>query len=328
MKEIGGFFELELSKGDEYHNKAIGLNTARNSLEYILRNNSYNKVYIPYYICSSILEPLNKLNIEYEFYKIDANLNFDLDIKLISENSLVLIVNYFGINKKNISRFIQEVKKKNISVVVDNTQSFYSIPSGEDHTIYSARKFFGVPDGAYVYTQKKEAGKYEIDRAEEKIYSLINRIEYGAEIAYKDFKNGEKFHSNQNIKLMSNLTKSILKSINYEKVKNIRLQNFNLIHQKLKVDNKINIDLSNIDIPMVYPFYVENGEKLRSFLIQNKVFVAQYWVDVFSRINEKFYEFDLINNLIAIPIDQRYTEENMQFILNLINEFNEKKGGE
>ena len=66
MKEIGGFFELELPQKKEYHSKAIRLNTGRNCLEYILKSNNYKKIYIPFYICNSILEPIRKLNIEYE----------------------------------------------------------------------------------------------------------------------------------------------------------------------------------------------------------------------------------------------------------------------
>jgi hypothetical protein len=32
---IGGYFELELSRGEEYHSDAIRLNTGRNAFEYI-----------------------------------------------------------------------------------------------------------------------------------------------------------------------------------------------------------------------------------------------------------------------------------------------------
>ena len=70
---IGGYFELELNKSIDYHRNAIALNTARNALEYILIAKKYQKVYIPYFTCDVILEPFQKLNIAYEFYKIDEN---------------------------------------------------------------------------------------------------------------------------------------------------------------------------------------------------------------------------------------------------------------
>lgn len=43
MKEIGGYFELELHKGGHYHPDALHLNTGRNCFEYILRAKGYKK---------------------------------------------------------------------------------------------------------------------------------------------------------------------------------------------------------------------------------------------------------------------------------------------
>ena len=36
MNPIGGYFELELRKGEEYHKEAIRLNSGRNAFEYVL----------------------------------------------------------------------------------------------------------------------------------------------------------------------------------------------------------------------------------------------------------------------------------------------------
>ncbi len=35
MDAIGGYFELELRKGEHYHKDALKLNTARNCFEYV-----------------------------------------------------------------------------------------------------------------------------------------------------------------------------------------------------------------------------------------------------------------------------------------------------
>ena len=71
MEAIGGYFELELHKGEEYHKDAISLNTARNCFEYILLARNYKKVYIPYYTCEVMLQPLEKHHISYEYYSIN-----------------------------------------------------------------------------------------------------------------------------------------------------------------------------------------------------------------------------------------------------------------
>lgn len=80
MKSIGGYFGLELSQKEEYHKDATRLNTGRNALEYVLKARQYDKVYIPYYTCEVVLEPINKLNIEYEFYSINERFEPGLSI--------------------------------------------------------------------------------------------------------------------------------------------------------------------------------------------------------------------------------------------------------
>ncbi len=67
MEAIGGYFSLELPLQEKYHKNAFQLNTGRNCLEYILLVRGYKKVYLPFYTCEAVMEPINKLGISYEF---------------------------------------------------------------------------------------------------------------------------------------------------------------------------------------------------------------------------------------------------------------------
>lgn len=72
MKSIGGFFELEIVEGNSlYHDNAIKLSTGRACLNYILKTRKPSKVYIPFYCCNALIEPIILNDIEYEFYSID-----------------------------------------------------------------------------------------------------------------------------------------------------------------------------------------------------------------------------------------------------------------
>ena len=99
MLKIGGYFELELPKGKELHKNCVRLNSGRNSLEYILRANEYKKIFIPYYTCSVVMEPIIKLNIDYEYYRIDRNF-LPMQIS-VGKNDAILYTNYFGIMSDN-----------------------------------------------------------------------------------------------------------------------------------------------------------------------------------------------------------------------------------
>ncbi len=71
-KSIGGYFELETNDfGTVFHDQAIAVNSGRNALEYILLNKNYSKVYVPYYSCDALLQPLQSLNIDFEFFFLD-----------------------------------------------------------------------------------------------------------------------------------------------------------------------------------------------------------------------------------------------------------------
>lgn len=318
MKEIGGFFELELAKKKEFHKNAIKLNTGRNSLEYILKSSKYKKIYIPYFICSSILEPIEKVNIEYEHYKLDENFNIELDFLKIKKDSLLLYVNYFGICNRQIDELLEQKEIYQFDLCIDNTQAFFNMPKNEEHTIYSARKFFGVPDGAYLYTNKILNENFEEEKGYNKSIHLMKRIDLGASKAYDDFIECSKLHSYQDIKLMSRVSKQILESIDYKNIIDIRKNNFNYLHKNLKQYNRLNIDENLIVCPMVYPMFIITDKNIRKDLISKGIFVAKYWESVLDKVDLGSNEQRMVEHIIPLPIDQRYNLEDMEYIVRVI----------
>jgi hypothetical protein len=58
---------------------------------------------------------------------------------------------------------------------------------------------------------------------------------------------------------------------------------------------------------------------MRIHLIENKIFVAQYWLSIKDWLkNEDSYESYLVDNLIPLPIDQRYSKVDMDWIINKV----------
>ena len=99
MRAIGGYFSLELPlvQGSYIHEKGIHLNSGRNALEYILRSlPDIRCIWIPYYTCEVVLEPLKKLDIPYHFYSVNEYLELTDAIEL-GKNEYLLFTNYFGI---------------------------------------------------------------------------------------------------------------------------------------------------------------------------------------------------------------------------------------
>jgi len=315
MKSVGGYFELELKQGEHYHSNALKLNTARNCLKYILKAKQYKKIFIPYYTCEVILEPIKKLKIDYEFYRINQKLEPVKEYKLLG-NETFLYINYFGLKQGKVQRLANQYGK---NLIVDNSQAFYAKPLDGIDTFYSARKFFGVPDGAYLYTDKHLEDNFEQDISYDRISHLVKRIDIGAEVGYSDFQQNDNSLTNQPIKKMSNLTDKLLKSIDYEFAKLKRRKNYETLSKQLQDDNQIEFDFDENTVPMVYPYF-SNNKNLRSRLIENHVFVAKYWKSVLEWCSSDSLEYKFSEKLLPLPINQRYDKIDMSKIIDLIKE--------
>src|SRR5665648_562646 len=187
MKEIGGYFGLEQLIKKELYSNLISLNTARNALLYLIKAKKINKIFIPYYLCNSVSDVLISNKIDFEYYNIDAMFNpiFEKELK---ENEYLYIVNYFGqINNKKIS----SLKHKHRRIIIDNTQAFFQTPLDGIDTIYSCRKFFGVPDGAYLSTDKRLSEELEIDISRERMTHILGRYEGVASDYYSHFRKND-----------------------------------------------------------------------------------------------------------------------------------------
>ncbi len=320
MKAIGGYPELELRKGEHYHKDALRLNTARNCLEYILLARNYRKVSIPYYTCEAVLEPFEKsLNlISYERYHIDLNLE-PVELPELKEDEAFLYTNYFGLKQDCVERLSKHYGEK---LIVDNSQAFFDKPVRGIDTFYSVRKFFGTPDGAYLYSDCTLDNYYgdelERDISYDRMTALLKRVDLNPEAGYKDFQIIEETLSCQRIKLMSKLTETILSSIDYEEVRRIRRHNYNILYWNLYHNNSFRLTLRENAVPLSYPFWDKSGE-LRKKLISNRIFCPIYWPNVFNWCNPDNVEYEIAEKIIPVPIDQRYNEEDISRIIKIIH---------
>lgn len=309
IKPIGGYFELELPRFSEFHSEAIALNSGRFCLEYILRSKKYRKVFVPYFTCDSVVEPFDKLNILYEFYHIDKDYKIMDEIKL-SEDEALLYTNYWGLQDDYCLKL---ASKYNHQLILDYTQAFYSKPICGIDTFYSCRKFFGVPDGGYLYTDVKADFEIVQDESYTRMSSLVKRIDLSPEAGYDDFhKVSAEFH-HLPMRMMSKFTKRMMQGIDYASVAQRRLDNYNYLRKHLG-----GRQLCYGEVPMVYPYIAVQGQALRKKLIENKVFVAKYWPNVDDWAGTEATETWMANHTLPLPIDQRYDEEDMERIVEII----------
>lgn len=313
MNAIGGYFSLELPQREEYHKHAIRLNTGRNCLEYILRVRGYKKVFVPYYTCEAVMEPINKLGIPYEYYHIDTHFEIR-DCFTLKEGEALLYTNYFGLKQRYVEQLAEKIGSR---LIVDNTQAFYAKPIPDIDTFYTCRKFFGVPDGAYLYCDKELDEEIEQDYSYDKVAHLVKRIDLSAEDGFKDFRRVDDGLDNQPIRKMSKLTQCIMQSIDYEAAAKKRRNNYQFLQDALGEKNNLKLKLDYDAVPMVYPFLAPI-KGIREKLIEEKVYVARYWPNVLDWTAKDDMEYLFAFQMQPLPIDQRYGKDDMKCVIDLI----------
>lgn len=312
-KEIGGYFGLEKLVSNEYYPDLAAVNNARCALLYIIEAKQYKKVYLPYFLCDSVRLVLEREKIPFEEYRIDKTFLPILDINTNPEE-VVYIVNYYGLISEEQ---LISLKNKYGNIVVDNAQAFFTRPIKGIDTIYSCRKFFGVPDGGYAYTEAEYHENMPVDVSMERMKHILGRFEgTKASDYYDDFNNNDESFKEIELRSMSKLTHNILGAIDYQAAKDRREENFLFLSKALGERNELNIKCP--PGPYAYPFYIQNGMTIKKQLAKRKIYVATLWPNVLGTGLD--IETDFTENILPLPCDQRYSQEDMQRVVNEIRQ--------
>lgn len=315
MKEIGGYFQLEQYDLPALHNNALKFNCGRNCLAYIIETKNIKKILLPYYICDSVIDICKKYNVHIIYYHINSKfLPIDLEY---DDETYLYVANYYGQIKYETKKKLLKKYKK---IIIDNTQAYFDKYLKKCDNIYSCRKYFGVPDGAFLYTDcNYNYDSLEYEEVFNKMSHILGRYEKSASEFYKKFVDNDEQFCDSNVKKMSKITDNLLHSIDYKKVRKIRNKNYKFLYKGLKKINKLKLRM--VDGAYCYPLYVENADKIRKNLIDNKIFVPLLWPNVIDDMDSETLEYKFAKNILPLPYDQRYTNKDMQTIITVIDKY-------
>jgi perosamine synthetase len=269
-------------------------------------------ILVPAYICSAVLEPLEKLGIKVVFYPIDEN--FDPDTKAIRELLLlqrpraILIVHYFGF-LPDVQAVVQECRDQGVWIIEDCAQT---LPSQDisvntsfgDLTIYSLPKLLPLPDGALAVVHNRALPWLDPPNTANKRLTRINslwQIANTAEVllgaslrtrlrdnrrtatALTHFRespanNGES-HS-YNCFRMSGIARWLNKKIDLASVVTRRKANYEWLLAATKSIKGVRPAFGNLlphAAPLGFPIIIDDREKVRSRLISSGVDPRPIW---------------------------------------------------
>lgn len=325
LMEIGSFLELDLRAGSHLYSgdSVCCLNSARAGIWHCCRIYGVNKVYLPYYECYTVADFLRAKGVEVIYYTI--NRDFSPTPFVQESGSAVVIVNYFGLRDRDS---IAELAKNYNNVIIDNAQALFSQPIDATLSVYSPRKFIGVPDGSYVVGKgaNQFLDEYKKDYSSDTASFLFKRVEYGCSASYADRMKNEERIDNADIMKMSDLTFSILGNAPYEHIIKKRLENYEYAASKFAKINRLNLPshLSDGCVPFVYPLVIED-ESMVEKLSARKIYTGRWWKYLLDLTPSSSFEHYLSSYMIPVPIDQRYGRKEIDYICETIQELLAKK---
>jgi len=313
MKPIGGFFEIETPHhGTRIHPNAIALNTGRACISVLLKELRPKKVYVPFYTCNATYDPFITNDIEFEFYSINEEMN-PINYPDLKRDEYFYWTNYFGLMFEATEKLKKKHGKK---LIIDDTHAFFTGAHTGFWSFTSARKYFGVPDGAYLYTPfevKVNAQRFTSISIDHIMLRKIGRQAdaYDANLRYESTLNSEIFR-------ISNFSEGLLKGVDLEEVSQKRRKNFIYLHDRLGMNNEFKFYLTNRDIPFCYPYLPKKPIERRKLYDQN-IFVPSFWLDTIARNENGFsWERKISLELLPLPIDHRYDEKDMLRMVQII----------
>jgi phage pi2 protein 07 len=352
--EIGGFFEFPEFDCSNYTNSALYYLTdiyenhlffrdGRQAIKSVLLNikDLKDKIYyLPAYLCYSILQPFKELNLNVVFYNHQHPLKPVINGNI--KNSLIYIVDYFGtefIPNEEICEFLD----KNNVVILDITHSIFDrsrfeIKHENLYLISSLRKVFPIPDGgALYYTNSKfEVKKLFPKSYENMLEAMVLKSFYlknGSEATLKNaanvknyflplYKNYEVDKDKGPIQLQDipSISLYILKNISISSVIKRRSENLKFMCENIP-QKLLFYEFTDIKSPFTLPLIFESEEKrdaVKEVLVENDIYPPIHW-NLMGMVPEDYlYEHELNDKILSIPIDQRYDDEDMSKVVNII----------
>lgn len=312
MREIGGYIELDTYYLPMPHEDAIALNCGRNALAYLFKAHGIKKLKVPYYICNSIFNVCDREGVEKVYYHTGLDFKPDPDLVLADDEWLYLVNLYGQLTNEEIQEHVNKYKR----VIVDQANGYFTEPLPDVDTFYTCRKWFGVADGAFLYTDAKLEEEFPQDESFDRMHFLLGRYERSASEFYSEYNANNKFFVNEPIKRMSKLTWNLLHAIYYDSVKKRRTENFEYLHERLEGINQLQLRTADF----MYPLMIEDGAAVRKKLQAEKIYIPTLWPTVFEVTAPDSLEYQMAENILPLPIDQRYGIEDMEYMVKKIRQ--------
>ena len=321
--EMGGYLPLELNTRplpwDTLPQKYVfEVNTGRTAIWVAIKSLGIKKLFLPYFYCPDVISTIEQSGVETCFYHIDHEM---LPREQIPDkaDTAVLLVDYYGL----LSGKLRILAEKYSKVILDSAHAFFAQPVLREGVmnVYSLRKFLGVSDGALLIGKGIVKPDLEQDISFHRATHLFKCYETGTNGAYEENKFCERDLTG--FKTMSALTHRLLCNADYKAIASKRRRNAQLLEKKLSSIQGLNL-LVEESSPYMYPLLLDHD--IHKELVSRHIYIPYLWAPLLESKWVGTIENQYSRNVLALPVDQRYNEDDMELLSEIVLEVHERNG--
>ncbi len=298
-----------------------------------------DRVLLPSYLCYSILQPFVEEKIEPLFYKIKHPFVLDESdlLSKLDDAKVVFIIHYFGFPQN-----IDFLKDEKVKIIEDCTHNFLSQSDENlgEISIASLRKLFPISGGGLLsskiplnFKPRNDAKKYAVSvfktsslvsKSLHYYFPYIFNTEFFEWSFWFDKKVEEIFDGYIEPSSMSEISEMVLLRLNFEEIIKKRRSNFLYLLNNIKETAKIEFIFRRLPsgvVPLGFPVWAKDRLALKYKLLKNRIYPPIHWELPATIPKTAFVEsYKLSNHVLTLPVDQRYTERDMERIVKVIDE--------
>lgn len=324
----------------------VWLSSGRSAIRFVIESIEHSRpglkkvAVLPSFTCNTVIEPFLKSGYVVIYYPIEKDLRTTSDVILQTaiENdaSIVLFHRYFGFDTLDgqVDKMCEILHEHGKYTIEDCTQCLYSDihRSKCDFAVGSIRKWTGTPDGGFALCgegeffgkpQKTDVNleKAKVEASYAKYHYLYDHKGDKSEMLAM-YRHAEDILDNQTeIYAISTTSVKVQSNLNIDNLKTKRRENFKLLGKIINSRVKTIFCLKNQEVPLYFPIIVDDRSALQKHLVDNAIYAPVVWPkDDQQPMQCESAEY-LYKHLLCIPIDQRYDQDDMRRIANVIDNF-------
>ncbi len=312
--------------------------SGRSALKHLVNQlQACSRVLLPEFICESVTNCFDRSKVS--FYKIEKDFSIDLDdlrAKVQGRNTIIFIMHFFGsLQNPAILSEVRSLADNNRAIIIEDTTHsiFTKSQTIGDYMICSIRKWLPIPGGGSLYCHHNGCNILEPNYPKctdnSRSYGMILKdlflkTGYDCNLEYRRiFSESEKRLDDQKaIYEISDFARYIASCVAVTELKFARKRNYNLLdNYMMRRGIKPVVELRESDIPLVYPIRVKERDKLRSYLMDNKIYCAVHWPFDNQKPEDRAFAIRNADELLSLPIDQRYDEEHIKYLADVLSKY-------